>query len=55
MCFDDLGCGNHTGYVVDQVVDQFVVFGTGSSAELILFGIPVHAVGLDDAVGLEVR
>ena len=30
------------------VVDQFVVFGTGSGAELILFGIPVHAVGLDD-------
>ena len=30
------------------VVHQFVVFGTGSGAELILFGIPVHAVGLDD-------
>ena len=30
------------------VVDQFVVFGTRSGAELILFGIPVHAVGLDD-------
>ena len=30
------------------VVDQFVVFGTGSGAELVLFGIPVHAVGLDD-------
>ncbi|XP_044165623.1 uncharacterized protein LOC122949621 [Acropora millepora] len=30
------------------VVDQFVVFGTGPGAELILFGIPVHAVGLDD-------
>ena len=27
------------------VVDQFVDFGTGSGAELILFGIPVHAVG----------
>ena len=30
------------------IVDQFVVFGTGLGAELILFGIPVHAVGLDD-------
>ena len=30
------------------VVHQFVVFGTGSGAELVLFGIPVHAVGLDD-------
>ena len=30
------------------VVDQFVVFGTRSGAELILFGIPVHALGLDD-------
>ena len=30
------------------IVDQFVVFGPGSGAELILFGIPVHAVGLDD-------
>ena len=30
------------------VVDQFVVFGTGPGAELIMFGIPVHAVGLDD-------
>ena len=30
------------------VVDQFVVFGTGSGAELVLLGIPVHAVGLDD-------
>ena len=30
------------------VVDQFVVFSTGSGAELILFGITVHAVGLDD-------
>ena len=30
------------------VVDQFVVFGTRSGAELILFGIPVHAMGLDD-------
>ena len=29
------------------VVHQFVVFGTGSGAELVLFGIPVHAVGLD--------
>ena len=32
------------------VVHQFVVFGTGSGAELILFSIPVHAVGLDDGV-----
>ena len=30
------------------VVDQFVVFGTRSGAELILFGSPVHAVGLYD-------
>ena len=30
------------------VVHQFVVFGTGSGAELVLFGIPVHAVCLDD-------
>ena len=30
------------------VVDQFVVFGTGSGAELVLLGIPVHAVGLHD-------
>ena len=30
------------------VVDEFVVFGTGSCAELVLLGIPVHAVGLDD-------
>ena len=30
------------------VVDQFVVFGTRAGAELILFGFPVHAVGLDD-------
>ena len=30
------------------VVDQFVVFGTGLGAELVLVGIPVHAVGLDD-------
>ena len=30
------------------VVHQFVVFGTGSGAELVLFGIPVHAVGFDD-------
>ena len=30
------------------IVDQFVVFGTGLGAELILFGIPVHAVGVDD-------
>ena len=30
------------------VVDQFVVFGTGSGAELIMFGIPVHAVCLDE-------
>ena len=29
------------------VVHQFVVFGTGSGAELVLFGIPVHGVGLD--------
>ena len=28
------------------VVDQFIVFGTGSGAELILFGIPVHAKGV---------
>ena len=32
------------------VVDQFVVLGTGSGAELVLFGIPVHGVGLDDGV-----
>ena len=30
------------------VVDQFVVFGTASGAELVLLGIPVHAVGLYD-------
>ena len=30
------------------VLDQFVVFCTGSGAELVLFGIPVHAVSLDD-------
>ena len=30
------------------IVHQFVVFGTGSGAELVLFGYPVHAVGLDD-------
>ena len=30
------------------VVNEFVVIGTGSGAELILFGIPVHTVGLDD-------
>ena len=30
------------------VVHQFVVFGTGSGNELVMFGIPVHAVGLDD-------
>ena len=30
------------------VVDQFVVFGTGSCTELVLLGIPVHTVGLDD-------
>ena len=30
------------------VLHQFVVFGTGLGAELVLFGIPVHAVGLDD-------
>ena len=30
------------------VVHEFVVFGTGSGAELILFGIPVHAMGLDN-------
>ena len=30
------------------VVDEFVVFGTGSGAELVMFGIPVNAVGLDD-------
>ena len=30
------------------VVDEFLVFGTGSGAELVMFGIPVHAVGLDD-------
>ena len=28
------------------VVDEFVVFGTGSGAELVMFGIPVNAVGL---------
>ena len=32
------------------VVDQFVVIGTRSGAELILFGIPVHAMGLDDGM-----
>ena len=32
------------------VVDRFVVFGTGSGTELVLLGIPVHAVGLDDGV-----
>ena len=30
------------------VVDQFVVFGTGSSDELVMLGTPVDAVGLDD-------
>ena len=30
------------------VVHQFVYFGTGSGAELVLLGIPVHAVGLDN-------
>ena len=30
------------------VVDEFVVFGTGSGAELVPLGIPVHAMGLDD-------
>ena len=32
------------------VVDEFVVFGMGSGAELVMFGIPVHAVDLDDGV-----
>ena len=27
-------------------VDEFVVFGTGSGAELVMFGISVHTVGL---------
>ena len=31
------------------VVDEFLVFGTGSGAEWVMFGIPVHAVGLDDS------
>ena len=30
------------------VVDEFVVFGTGSGAELVMLGILVNAVGLDD-------
>ena len=30
------------------VVDDFVVFGRGSGAELVMLGIPVNAVGLDD-------
>ena len=30
------------------VVDEFVVFGTGAGAELVMFGNPVHTVGLDD-------
>ena len=30
------------------VVDHFVVFGTGSGADLIMFVILVHAVDLDD-------
>ena len=30
------------------LVDEFVVFGTGPGAELVVFGIPVNAVGLDD-------
>ena len=32
------------------VVDQFVVFGTGSGAELVLLGIPVHAMCLETGV-----
>ena len=30
------------------VIHEFVVFGTGLGAELVMLGIPVHAVGLDD-------
>ena len=39
VCFDGLGCGNHTGTcrtarIEDVfVVDEFVVFGTGSGAD----------------------
>ena len=52
MCFDDLGCGNHTG-TCRTCKDRGFVFcrpvcSLWYEIELILFGIPVHAVGLDD-------
>ena len=37
------------------VVHQFVVFGTGSGADVILSGIPVHAVGLNDGGDTRLR